>query len=82
MVMIDAALMGIGKELIDYQALEVRIRMLENEFKVTSPKDSHLLFLLQTELEIAYKTYMMHYRNLTGIRIPAHDEILLTCQPI
>ena len=55
---------------IQRQSLELRIRMLEKEFKATNPLDSLMRTMLQLELEIAYKTYMnsltiesMYYAN-------------------
>ena len=78
MAMNDPRLMAIGKELIDYQALEVRIRMLEREFSATDPNDTMMVYLLQVELENAYKSYLMHHRNLINIRLPIEAEILMT----
>ena len=70
----DPGLMAIGKQLIDYQALEVRIRMLEREFKATDPNDTMMVYFLLVELENAYKSYLMHYRNLVEIQLPCHAE--------
>ena len=74
----DPGLMAIGNELIDYQALEVCIRMLEREFKATDPNDTVMIYLLQVELEQAYKSYMSHHRDLMDIRLPNAPEILWT----
>lgn len=43
---------------IKLQGLEVRIFLLERELDQTSLRDTSMIYLLQVELEIAYKEYM------------------------
>lgn len=74
----DPRLIGIGQELIDYQALEIRIRLLEREFIAADPNDTMLLYLLQVELGNAYKSYLLHHCNLTNIQLPIEAEISAT----
>lgn len=71
-------LAGIGKLLVDDKATEVRIRSLEREFQDADPWDCQTIYLVQIELEIAYKTYMMLHRNLKEIQLPQPSENMLT----
>jgi hypothetical protein len=43
---------------VKIEALEVRIFLLEREFNLTPVRDTKLIYLLQVELEIAYKEYV------------------------
>jgi len=73
----DPELTGLGDQLIDYMALQVRIRLLERELKDINPKDSALIYLLQVELEKAYKSYLMMNQILNEIQLPYEiDDIM------
>lgn len=55
------------------QAIEVRISLLEREFKATDQRDSRMIYLLQVELANAYNTYLRLVDK--RIEMPEHATV-------